>query len=42
MFALRYNRDYEHSSQIFVVSTLLSMFTIPVFVSLAKMIAGIM
>ena len=42
MFALRYNRDYEHSSQIFVVSTLPSMFTIPVFVSLAKMIAGIM
>ena len=40
MMALRYDKDYEFASQVFVVSTLLSMLTIPVLISLARMIAG--
>ncbi len=40
MMALRYGGDYEYSSQVFVVSTLMSMITIPVVISLSSMITG--
>ncbi len=40
MMALRYNKDYKYSSQVFVVSTLLSMITIPLVVSAVRAIAG--
>ncbi len=40
MMALRYDKDFEFSSQVFVVSTLLSMLTIPLLISAARMIAG--
>lgn len=40
MMALRYDKDYEYSSQVFVVSTLLSMVTIPLVVSAVKVLAG--
>ncbi len=40
MMALRYDKDYQYSSQVFVVSTLLSMVTIPVVVSAVQLIAG--
>lgn len=40
MMALRYDKDFEFCSQVFVVSTLLSMVTIPVMVSAARAIAG--
>ncbi len=40
MMALRYDKDYEYSSQVFVVSTLLSMLTIPLVVSGVRMITG--
>ncbi len=39
MMALRYGKDYEFSAQVFVVSTLLSMLTIPVMISIARAIA---
>lgn len=40
MMALRYHGDYEYASQVFVVTTLLSMVTIPVVVSAVRVIAG--
>jgi predicted permease len=40
MMALRYDKDFEFSSQVFVVSTLLSMLTIPLLISAARVIAG--
>ena len=40
MMAIRYDKDYEYTSQAFVVSTLLSILTIPVIVSAAQFIAG--
>jgi predicted permease len=40
MMALRYDKDFRFSSQVFVVSTLLSMITIPVVISAARAIAG--
>jgi predicted permease len=40
MMALRYDKDFEFSSQVFVVSTLLSMLTIPLLISAARMIAA--
>lgn len=40
MMALRYDKDYQYSSQVFVVSTLISMLTIPVVVSAVRAIAG--
>ncbi len=40
MMALRYDKDYQYSSQVFVVSTLLSMITIPVVVSAVRAVAG--
>lgn len=40
MLALRYDKDYRYASQIFVVSTLLSLVTIPIMVSFARLLAG--
>jgi predicted permease len=40
MMALRYDKDFEFSSQVFVVSTLLRMLTIPLLISAARMIAA--
>lgn len=40
MMALRYDKDYQYASQVFVISTLLSLITIPAVVSLARMIVG--
>lgn len=40
MMALRYDKDFEFSSQVFVVSTLLSMLTIPLLISAARVIAA--
>lgn len=40
MMALRYDQDYEYASQEFVLSTLLSMLTIPALVSCAQLILG--
>lgn len=39
MLALRYDKDYQYASQIFIVSTLLSLVSIPAMVSLIRMIA---
>ena len=38
MLAIRYNRNYTYSSEIFAMSTVLSMVTIPVVVMLAEQI----
>ena len=40
MMAIRYNKNYEYTAQSFVVSTLMSIFTIPAVVSVVRFIAG--
>ena len=40
MMALRYNKDYQYSSQVFVVSTLLSILSIPAVTAVVRLIAG--
>ena len=40
MMAMRYDKDYEYASQVFVVCTLLSMVTIPLLAGGARALTG--